>query len=167
VELDRLIAPLLECEVAFVLGADLPPRAAPYQASEVAAAIAEVVPVMEIVDSRIPPEASDYLRLADAMANGAFVTGTPLKNWQAFDLDHLAITLAFDTALTEEGNSDRIPGGPFGAVVAIANAQPLPAGGLKRGQIVTTGTCTTPAEITKGTYLADFGPLGTVQASFI
>jgi 2-keto-4-pentenoate hydratase len=46
--------------------------------------------------------------------------------------------------------------------MALANAQPLPAGGLRRGQIVTTGTCTTPVPLRAGRYAADFGPLGVV-----
>ena len=49
------------------------------------------------------------------------------------------------------------------AVVTLANAQPLPAGGLKRGQIVTTGTCTTPLALEQGVYVADFGPLGSLS----
>jgi 2-keto-4-pentenoate hydratase len=47
-------------------------------------------------------------------------------------------------------------------VVGLANAQPLPAGGLKRGQIVTTGTCITPVAMKTGAYVADFGTLGRV-----
>jgi 2-keto-4-pentenoate hydratase len=50
-------------------------------------------------------------------------------------------------------------------VTALANAQPLPAGGLKAGQIVTTGTCTTPLPLQRGEYVADFGVLGSVKLS--
>jgi 2-keto-4-pentenoate hydratase len=49
----------------------------------------------------------------------------------------------------------------------LANAQPLPAGGLKRGQIVTTGTCTTPIPPKLGTYVGEFGALGTLRLDFL
>ena len=78
------------------------------------------------------------------MGNGAFIAGTPLRDWRKLDLDNLAVTLTHDGSVIDRGNSARILGNPLLAVIALANAQPLPSGGLKRGQIVTTGSCTTP-----------------------
>ena len=140
----QFIVPLLECEVAFVLGADLPPRDQAYTRSEIEAAIEAVVPAMEIADSRWPADAPGLLKLADSMGNGAFIAGTPLRDWRKLDLDNLAVTLTHDGSVIDRGNSARILGNPLLAVIALANAQPLPSGGLKRGQIVTTGSCTTP-----------------------
>src|ERR1700761_6986796 len=75
--LSNFVEPLLECEIAFVLGSDLPERAKPYSREEVASAIEHVVAAFEIPDSRLAPEASDLLKLADCMSNGALVTGAP------------------------------------------------------------------------------------------
>ena len=73
--------------------------------------------------------------------------------------------------ITERGSSARILGNPLLAVIALANAQsaaqPLPAGGLKRGQIVTTGTCTTPIPPKVGRYVGEFGPLGSMQLDIV
>ncbi len=161
--LKRYITPLLECEVSFLLGADLPPRAALYTRDEIEAAIEAVVPVMEIADCRWPDDAPGLLKLADSMGNGAFITGTPVKDWRKIDLTGTDVTLSHDGTVTERGSSARILGNPLLAVIALANAQPLPAGGLKRGQIVTTGTCTTPIPMRAGRYVGDYGVLGTVQ----
>lgn len=163
----QFVAPMFECEVAFVLGADLPPRAQPYTRSEIEAAIEAVVPAIEIADSRWPADAPNLLKLADCMGNGAFITGVPVRDWRKLDLENLPVTLTHDGNLTERGNSSRILGNPLLALIALANAQPLPAGGLKRGQIITTGSCTTPIPPKPGAYVAEFGALGTLPLNFV
>ena len=164
--LAAFITPLLECEVAFLLGADLPPRATPYSREEIEAAIDAVVPVMEVADGRFAPEAPDLLKLADYMGNGAFIIGAPVKDWRTLDLGQIDVMLTLDGKDTWQGESARILGNPLLAVIALANAQPLPAGGLKRGQIVTTGTCTTPIPPRAGEYVAQFDALGRVSVRF-
>ena len=163
----QFVAPLLECEVAFLLGKDLPARPQPYERDEIEATIEAVIPVMEIADCRWPADVPDLLKLADSMGNGAFITGRPLRDWRKLDLSDLAVTLTCDGSQVERGNSARILGNPLLAVLALANAQPLPTGGLKRGQIVTTGTCTTPIPPRPSHYVADFGALGTLSLDMV
>ena len=163
--LSGFIQPLLVCDVAFVLGADLPARGAPYQRAEIEAAIAAVLPLFEVADNRVAADAPNLLKLADSMGNGELVVGTPVSDWRSIDVTRPEqdITLTLDGAVVEKGSTSQILGDPLLAVLALANAQPLPAGGLRRGQIVTTGTCTTPAPLRKGEYVGDFGALGTVR----
>jgi 2-keto-4-pentenoate hydratase len=161
------VVPLLECEVSFLLGKDLPPREKPYTREDIEAAIEAVVPAMEIADGRWPDDAPGLLKLADSMGNGAFIIGKPVKDWRKRDLTNTDVTLSHDGKITERGSSSRILGNPLLAVIALANAQPLPAGGLKRGHIVTTGTCTTPIPPRPGRYVGDYGALGTVQLDFV
>lgn len=161
--LKSYVTPLLECEVAFLLGTDLPARPQPYTREEIEAAVEAVVPAMEIADCRWPASAPDLLKLADSMGNGAFIAGAALPDWRKLDLTVLGVTLSLDGSVIDTGSSARILGNPFLAVIALANAQPLPAGGLKRGQIVTTGTCTTPLALRQGRYTGDFGPLGSLR----
>jgi 2-keto-4-pentenoate hydratase len=160
VALAGYLTPLLECETAFLLGRNLPQRDKPYERAEIEAAIAAIVPAMEIADCRWPADAPDLLKLADDMGNGAFIAGQPAKDWRGIDLDAIEIALAYDGTTIEYGKASKILGDPLAAVMALANAQPLPAGGLKAGQIVTTGTCITPVMLQPGRYEADFGPLG-------
>lgn len=159
------LSPLLECEVAFVLGSDLPQRPEPYRRSDIEAAISSVMPVFEIVDARVSANATDLTKLADCMSNGDFVMGTPITAWRTMDLSRITIALSVNGAVAERGPATKILGDPLLAVVALANAQPL-AGSLEAGQIVTTGTCTTPLAIARGRYAGDFGPLGQVRADF-
>ena len=124
-------------------------------------------PAMEIADSRWPANAPGLLKLADSMGNGAFIAGTPLRDWRKLDLDNLAVTLTHDGSVIVRGNSARILGNPLLAVIALANAQPLPSGGLKRGQIVTTGSCTTPLAPKPGIHVGEFGALGTLRLDIV
>jgi 2-keto-4-pentenoate hydratase len=163
----QFIVPLLECEVAFLLGADLPPRQKPYTRGEIEAAVEAVVPAIEVADSRCPADAPNLLKLADSMGNGAFITGAPVRDWRKLDLENIDVTLTHDGSVTERGSSARILGNPLLAVIALANAQPLPAGGLKRGQIVTTGTCATPIPPKPGVYVGEFGALGTLRLNIV
>jgi 2-keto-4-pentenoate hydratase len=163
--LSHFVAPLIECEVAFVLGSDLPPRETPYERGEIEAAVEAIVAGVEIVDTRIPEGATDLLRLADSMANGAYVTGAPVADWRGLDLASIAVAFSADNGDQQSGNGARVLGNPFLAVVALANAQPLAGPGLKKGHVITTGTCTPPVPLRRGAYIADFGPLGQVRLS--
>jgi 2-keto-4-pentenoate hydratase len=162
-----MIAPVLECEIAFVLGADLPARTEPYARAEVEAAIAQVVAAFEIPDGRTPDDSALLLKLADCMNNGEFIAGQPVAFSTGVDVTNIDITLAHNGKTLERGSSGRILNDPLLAVLALANAQPLPAGGLKKGQVVTTGTCTTPVKLEKGEYTAEFGPLGSVRMTIV
>jgi 2-keto-4-pentenoate hydratase len=163
--LSQFVAPLIECEIAFVLGADLPRRDIPYERAEIEAAVEAVVAGMEIVDSRIPAGATNLLRLADSMANGAYVTGAPVSDRRGLDLTSIPVAFSADNGDRESGSSARVLGDPLLAVIALANAQPLAGPGLRKGHVITTGTCTPPLPLRKGSYVADFGPLGEVRLS--
>jgi 2-keto-4-pentenoate hydratase len=161
--LARFVGPLLECEIAYRLARDLPARGAPYTRAEIAEAVDALVPAYEIADLRVPAEAPGLLKVADCVGNGAFIAGPAIADWRAVDLGAIEVVLSHNGDERARGPASRILGDPLMAVVTLANAQPLPAGGLKRGQIVTTGTCTTPLALERGQYVANFGPLGTLR----
>jgi len=165
--LSKLIASVIECEISFRLARDLPQWSTPYTDAEIADAIDAIVPCYEFPDNRVPADAPDLLKLADDMGNGAFVAGEPVADWRSVDLSQIEIVLRLDGAEIARGSAARILGNPLKAVTALANAQPLPAGGLKAGQIVTTGTCTTPLALQRGEYVADFAVLGTVKLTVV
>jgi len=160
--LKSFVTPLMECEVAYLLGRDLPPRDTPYTRAEIADAVDALVPAIEIADCRLIAGASDLLKLADDMGNGAFITGAAVRDWRGIDLEGREVILTLGGNEIARGPCAKILGDPLMGVVGLANAQPLPAGGLKRGHIVTTGTCITPVAMKAGAYVADFGALGKV-----
>ena len=121
-----------------------------YTRAEIAEAVDALVPAYEIADLRVPAEAPGLLKVADCVGNGAFIAGPAIADWRGVDLGTIEVVLSHNGAERARGPAARILGDPLMAVVTLANAQPLPAGGLKRGQIVTTGTCTTPLALEQG-----------------
>jgi 2-keto-4-pentenoate hydratase len=166
--LKSFIAPMLECEFDYVLGRDLPARDAPYSAEEVLAAVSVLRPAIEVVDSRVGRPAATPLMLADCFSNGALVLGRVCDTWRSLDLLKQGITLKVDGNTIMTGDGAKIPGGgPVHALVTLANNPPPWAGGLKAGQVVTTGSCTGMPPLGGGReVVADFGALGEVRIDF-
>lgn len=161
------IAPVLECEFAFVLGRDLPPRVAPYTREEVEAAIAAVRPGIEIVDPRINKPAAPML-LCDAIGNAGYVFGAAFADWKSIDYAAATMTLSINGAVEATGSGKAILDGDLvQAVVLLANNQPPDCEGLKQGQFITTGTCSGVTRVERGDLaVADFGALGRVEIGF-
>ncbi len=167
------IAPKLECEFAFELARDLPPRPErAYSRDEVRAAIAALRIAVEIVDSRLPRGLGALAELADAFNNGGFVAGPVIADWHELDFARIDIVLT----RTHDGASEEVArgsgkaildGDPFATVVLLANAPADATRGLVAGDIVTTGSCTgAPFLPGPGEYRADFATLGRVEFRF-
>lgn len=139
---------LVESEIAFRIGADLPPRDQPYSREEVLAAIANCHPVVEVVQWRIADwrTAPPNLKLADSLGHGALVVGEAVPGWSAIDFADLSVTQDIAGQAPQRGTGNPA-GDMIRLVVWLANEGAVWAGGLKTGQIVTCGSWTgiTPA----------------------
>jgi 2-keto-4-pentenoate hydratase len=158
--------PRLECEFAYVLAQDLPPRPGrPYGRAEVEAAIGGVAIGIEVIDTRAPPGAPPLAALADAFNNAAYVRGPMTADWRSVDPARTPIVLA-DAAGREVARGDGravLDGDPLGTVAMLADIQDDLPRGLRAGDFVTTGSCTGVYTVAgPGRWVADFGPLGTV-----
>jgi 2-keto-4-pentenoate hydratase len=163
-------SPGLETEFLVALGADLPAHAEPWRPDEVAAAIDYVAPAFEIVACRFAGgfKGNGMIAIADGGGNAAVVQGAPVRDWRRFDLAAHQVRLSMNGAETVVGSgSALIFGDPIAAVVWLANQPQLAGRGLRRGEIVMTGTCTGLASLKAGDRAeADFGELGRVHARF-
>ncbi|MFI4988741.1 MAG: 2-keto-4-pentenoate hydratase [Alphaproteobacteria bacterium] len=163
------LVPLLgvEGEIAFRFLADLPERAADYTREEVAAAVV-AFPAIEVVDTRFGDfmKATPLERLADHGSNGAFVAGLPVAGWRALALAKLHVTLTVGEKTIVDQVGGHPTGDPLQPAVALANAM-REAGGIRRGQLVTTGSCTGMNFAKPGdSVVARFEGLGTAEVSF-
>jgi 2-keto-4-pentenoate hydratase len=168
------IAPLhdamLEGEIAFRLGRDLPPRPAPYTYDEVAGAIDAVAGAIEVVGSRISGGLSGigrFLSTADFGVNMALIVGPWTSAWRAIDLKALPVSMVIDGVPRGRGTGSRALGDPMAVMVWLANQQSAQGRGLLAGEIVSTGTCTgldavRPGEVAR----AEFGGLEPVEVTF-
>src|SRR6516165_7703127 len=77
----------VEAEIAFRMGADLPPRETPYTREEVIAAITSMHPAIEVLESALvdPAQATKLTAVADLAMHGGFVYGDAVPNWQSID----------------------------------------------------------------------------------
>ncbi len=135
----------IEAEVGFVLGSSLPSRPQPYTQSDLAAAIDAVLPIVEVVETRL----ADWLgagakaQLADLLSHGALILGqrqpfTP--SW--FDLSLVEAELRFDDQVVAHTVGEH-PSGDVGNLVTwLANHCSARGIGLQAGQVITTGSCT-------------------------
>jgi 2-keto-4-pentenoate hydratase len=134
----------IESEIAFRLGRDLPPRAAPYADEEIAAAATEALVTIELCDTRLSnwKDTSALWRLADFQLNAALVTGSGRRDWQAIDFTRQRAELWIDGTLAMEATGVHPYGNPIRLLPWLAAHCAARCGGLRAGDIVTTGTWT-------------------------
>jgi 2-keto-4-pentenoate hydratase len=163
-------SPGLETEFLVALGADLPARERDYSREEVVAAVDYVAPAFELVASRFEGglKGNGLLVIADGGGNAAIVQGAPVHDWQRFDLASHTARLSINGTETASGTGGAlIFGDPIAAVAWLASQAQVTPRGLRRGELVMTGTCTGLTPLKAGDRaVADFGELGRVQARF-
>ena len=161
-----MVRPQVECEFAFVLGADLSPATAPHSLDDVRAATAAVAPAIELVDTRLSDFTGvGYLSLvADHGANGGVVLGDPVPIDDVPDLASVQVTCTIDDEVDATGSGSAILGDPWNALVWLANHLSDRGITLRAGEIVMSGTCTGIADLAVGsTATATHEGLGSVS----
>lgn len=162
--------PAVEGEFAFKLGADLPPRAAPYTRDDVGAAVAAVAGAIEVVGTRFAGGLAGKGRLlttADGGVNIGFVAGSWTTDWPNLDLPSHPVSMSINGVARGSGMGARALGDPMNVLVWAANKLSTQGCGLSAGQVVSTGTCTGLDAVRPGDRaVADFGSLGRVEIYF-
>ena len=174
---DGAIVPLAHClmrvaevELAFQLGADLPPRAQPYHVDEVMAAVATLHPAIEIPDSRYDDfcaVGAPQLIADDACAH-LFVLGAPANvAWRDRDLAAHEVSAVVEGKSRHAGRGANVLGDPRVALTWLANELSGLGLGLAAGQVVTTGTCVVPVGVVPGDrFVASYGDFGRLAVTF-
>jgi 2-keto-4-pentenoate hydratase len=160
---------VIEAEFAFRMGRDLPPRGAAYDQAEVCSAVAALHLAIEVPDARFErfAEIGPAQVVADDAFAAWFVLGAQVPDWQRLDLPVQPVRAFKNGALFREGVGADALGDPRIALTWIANHLAQRGIGLKADDIVTTGTCITPATIGPGDQMvAEFADLGRVAISF-
>lgn len=166
-------APLIEAEIAFILGSDLPPRDEPYSRDEVAAAIASVHPLCEICDTRFTGHKTQdpMCHTADQQSHGALIVGPAVGGngtaWLAHDFANQPARLVVGGGETVERVGGNSAGEPFRLLVWMANEGARDFGGIKAGWVITTGSHTGAVPVrVGGSARADFAGVGSITLAF-
>lgn len=156
----------VEAEIAYRVAHDLPPRERPYTRAEVLAATASAHPAIEIIDSRfVALAAVDPLsQRADQQNHGALVVGAACPAWAAVDPVREPVRLQIQDVVRAETVGGNSAVDPVRLLEWLANHGSQPLGGLRAGQVVTTGSCTGTIFVAPGTRVrAEFANLGRIE----
>ncbi|HEV8390471.1 MAG TPA: fumarylacetoacetate hydrolase family protein [Dongiaceae bacterium] len=160
---------VIEAEFAFRMGRDLAPRDAAYGQTDVCDAVAALHLAIEVPDARFErfAEIGPAQIVADDAFASWFLLGAEVRDWRRLDLSMQRVRVLKNGTVVAEGAGANALGDPRIALTWLANHLSQRGIGLKHGDIVTTGTCTTPAAIGPGDHMvAEFAGLGRVAAVF-
>lgn len=167
VPINGLLQAKVEAEVAFVLGADL--ADGDLDDAQVRAAVAQVVPALEIVDSRI---AAWDITFADTVAdNGSsalYVLGSASKTLDEVEPVEVEMTMTRDGKVVSTGNGAACLGDPLKALAWLARTARDFGEPLRAGQVILSGALGPMVTVTAGdTFEAQISGLGSVSVSLL
>lgn len=166
IEVSRFISPKVEPELAFILERDL---LAEVTLDDVREAVASVHLAIEIIDSRV----RDWdIRLVDTVADNAscgavIIDHTPV-DVPLDELTEVIAEMSVGGQLAGSGRGSDVMGDPLQPLVWLAGVLGHRGAPLKAGDIILTGSFCGAAPVNRGeSVIVDFGPLGTISASFV
>lgn len=164
--LDRFFELMVEPELVFRLTADLPDDA---DRARIAASC-EVMPGLELPDSALvgwydAVELDAATVVVDNSLAGRLVLGDPLPAAEV-DLVGSEVRVLRDDEELAVGSGAAVMGDPLWVVSWLHRKLAATGGGLKPGDLVSSGTMSAPQVAAPGEFRAEFGSLGTVSARF-
>lgn len=141
-----------------------------YEKSDVMAAVDTMLLTLEIPDSRY----TDFTKVGapsliadNACARELIVGPAVTADWRSVDLAAHPVRAEVMGAFTREGSGAAVLGDPRDALTWLVGEVTGIGIGVKAGELVTTGTCMIPLEVTPGDEATvDYGPFGTISARF-
>jgi 2-keto-4-pentenoate hydratase len=165
----RTTAPI-EPEIAFVLGRDLSPRAAPYVEYEVRAAIAETRLVLEFLGNRYtaPADVTPFEMLADCANNQGLFKGPLVADGLSQRLSDIPLTVTGPHGVIATIDGRHPDGDPVRPLVWLVNFLGRHGETLRAGQIVTTGSYAGAIDVPLDLPLTiTFGALGSIDVHLL
>ncbi len=160
-----------ECEFAFELGVDFPPRDQPWTEADACAGIESVMPALEIGDTVFEDWYGASGFFGSCLDNGgaaAFVEGPKHFDWRQFDLALAGMDVYLNGYYVKSGTGAAAMGHPVTSLTWLLNWLREQSLGAMAGEVVSTGTCTGHLFALPGdTVRAEFAELGTVEAKFL
>lgn len=129
----------IELEVGFRIERTLPDRNTPNRREAISQCLC-ALPVIEIVRTRLPRDATPVLKLADNQINGGLVLGAPITDWTSLSLGPVTARLDLGEDRVLDGEVG-VPGGnAFENFLVLEEMLGDHCGGLRPGQVVITGS---------------------------
>ncbi|MGQ3676452.1 2-oxo-3-hexenedioate decarboxylase [Xanthobacter sp. TB0139] len=167
ITLSDLVHPRVECEVAFVMKAEL--KGPGCTAADVLAATDYVLPALEIIDSRFSGFKFDLESVvADNGSSARFVGGGRPRYVDELDLSTLGVVLEKNGEIVAMGASAAVMGHPAEAIAMLVNILAEQGETLPAGSFVMSGGITEAIPVKAGdSMVARFQELGSVSIRFV
>ncbi len=166
IDLDRLVQPRAEAELAFVLKADLVGPG--ITAADVLVATDHVAPCIEIVDSRIEHwDIGIVDTVADNASCGEFVIGEATADPLDVDLTMAGMIVEVDGEIVTTGCGAAVLGGPANAIAWLANTLGELGLPFRAGEVILSGSQSVLVDVEAGNELrCTIGGLGSCSVRF-
>ena len=132
----------LEFEVGVRFAADVPPSSTPYTKESIAPFVHACAPVFELIEDR----AADYSKLdaysvlADRCWCDGAVLGQWVTDWDTLDLSSCSVQMICNDEVVDQAKTGDAMGHPFTGLAWVANYLNETGSGLKKDEIVITGS---------------------------
>jgi 2-keto-4-pentenoate hydratase len=151
---------IVEAEIVFELGSDLPAGHAPYSEQRVKASLSRLFAGIEVCNTRFDENVEPSLPclVADNSNADVVIVGDALPEQDLASLADLSVTLQRRGHPDIKGSTRNVLGNPLRALTWLANWLARRGEGLKRGQLVSSGSCTGMTELSaEDSVVATFG----------
>lgn len=162
----------VEPEFMIALGSDLKTDSGKDITDEdVMACIDWIAPAFEFVSTRWADVQSKrgFCAIGDFGSNHDIVIGEHYSDWKSIDLGSSPVSLSINGEEVASGHSGMsVAGNPIAIVTWLANLAAIKNTGLKKGEIISCGTCTEVKEVKPGDIVeADYGILGKINSTIV
>jgi 2-keto-4-pentenoate hydratase len=162
---DQLITPGFENELCIVMGSDLEPGAT---GADVAAAVAQVHPAFEIIETRGDLTRQLALALADNAQQKAFVLGAAVERDALPELDKVTVSVRINGREVATADGSAVLRHPYNAVTWLAAKLAQFGEKVRAGDYIMSGSFTRQFPLAPGDRIeAAFAGIGTVTASVV
>lgn len=165
-----VMAPIVEPEIAFRLGKDLTPDAAPHTTASVIECVDALIPAIEVVDCRYAQGWPIPIlpTIADNGVHAVFATAPAITDWRDIDRPAIKMEAYVNGELATDGAGSNALDDPINGLVWLANDFAKRGRTIHAGEVITTGnTANAPIFAKPGDdVLVKFPGLGEIQLTF-
>ena len=157
-----------ECEIAVILGEDIPSENEPYDENSIAKFIKSLAPALELIEDRGADYSNLYFMdvIADNAWNAGIVLGAEVTDVSQLELISSVGVMSINGHVIDHGTGGDVLGHPFKALAWLANHMIEREKPLLRNMIIMTGSIVRTKFLKKGDQVKyDFDGLGAVYLS--
>lgn len=154
------ISPLLECEICYHFGKDLPANAT---SDDIRRAVDSIAPAIEIPDMLFNDmKHLTWLDITACNVGARTVIVGKMQPFPTWDVNEVQVKLSQSDTLIASGKATEVMGDQWKSLLFVAKNLESRGKRIHKGNIIISGTMTPILPGRKGRYLADFGTLGRI-----